>query len=132
MKSDSQVSKLAKQIVELSLVNGLVQKGKLQHFVEILSGSEESVASDILAEVDRLVEKIEKESTLLIESAFEVDKGLLLDVQKYFEKKENKPLKLTFSLNPELIGGIRIKLGDFVWEKSVRSNLESIKETLSV
>jgi F-type H+-transporting ATPase subunit delta len=70
-------------------------------------------------------------SDALVYSAFPIDSAALADLSAVLEKRFARKLKLSVSLDPELIGGVRVVVGDEVLDTSVRARLEYMKLALS-
>ena len=130
MSSNKQVKLLAKDIFNSCKKNGVLDETLLRKFVSLLANSEESVAKHILDNLESLAEIEEKKNTLIIESAYELETDQLEMIKQYFETKENRKLKVSFSINRDIIGGLKLSLGDFVWENSVMSNLETLENIM--
>ena len=64
-------------------------------------------------------------------SAFDIDSAALADLANVLEKRFGRPLNLSVQLQPELIGGIRVVVGDEVLDTSVKARLEQMKVALS-
>ena len=63
-------------------------------------------------------------------SAFALDAAALADLSATLEKRFGKKLNLKVELEPELIGGIRVVVGDEVLDTSVKARLEQMKVAL--
>ena len=63
-------------------------------------------------------------------SAFAIDTAALADLLVTLEKRFEKKLNLKVELQPELIGGIRVVVGDEVLDTSVKARLEQMKAAL--
>ena len=63
-------------------------------------------------------------------SAFALDAATLADLLVTLEKRFEKKLNLKVELLPELIGGIRVVVGDEVLDTSVKARLEQMKAAL--
>ena len=63
-------------------------------------------------------------------SAFALDAVVLADLLETLEKRFGKKLNLTVELQSELIGGIRVVVGDEVLDTSVKARLEQMKAAL--
>ena len=63
-------------------------------------------------------------------SAFALDAAALADVSATLEKRFGKKLNLTVELQSDLIGGIRVVVGDEVLDTSVKARLEQMKVAL--
>jgi F-type H+-transporting ATPase subunit delta len=66
----------------------------------------------------------------LIESAFPIDDAELRDVVAALEKRFARKLHATVMVKPELIGGIRVAMGDQVLDTSVAARLQHMKAVL--
>jgi F-type H+-transporting ATPase subunit delta len=70
-------------------------------------------------------------SDAVVYSAFPMDGVALADVAAMLEKRFGRKLNVAVALQPELIGGIRVVVGDEVLDTSVKSRLEQMKVALS-
>ncbi|WP_077034424.1 F0F1 ATP synthase subunit delta [Pelomonas sp. KK5] len=66
-----------------------------------------------------------------IYSAFPIDAAQLADVVGSLEKRFGRKLEAHVSLEPSLIGGIRVVVGDEVLDTSVKARLERMKVALT-
>jgi F-type H+-transporting ATPase subunit delta len=67
----------------------------------------------------------------LVESAFAVEGAALAELVTTLEKRFARKLNVTVKLVPELIGGVRVVVGDEVLDTSVKARLEQMKTALS-
>jgi F-type H+-transporting ATPase subunit delta len=70
-------------------------------------------------------------SDAVVHSAFEMDSAALADLSGVLEKRFGRKLNLQVKLQPELIGGIRVVVGDEVLDASVKARLEQMKVALT-
>ena len=63
-------------------------------------------------------------------SAFALDAAALADLSATLEKRFGKKLNVKVELQPELIGGVRVVVGDEVLDTSVKARLEQMKVAL--
>jgi F-type H+-transporting ATPase subunit delta len=63
-------------------------------------------------------------------SAFPIDAAQLADVLPALEKRFGRRLRAQVEVDPSLIGGIRVVVGDEVLDTSVRARLEQMKAAL--
>ncbi len=64
-------------------------------------------------------------------SAFAIDAAQLTDVVVTLEKRFARKLNVTVQLEPALIGGIRVVVGDEVMDTSVKARLEQMRVALT-
>ena len=69
-------------------------------------------------------------SDAIVYSAFALDGAALTDLTATLEKRFGKKLNLKVELEPELIGGVRVVVGDEVLDTSVKARLEQMKAAL--
>jgi len=67
----------------------------------------------------------------IVYSAFELDASALADLSDVLEKRFGRKLQLQVQLQPELIGGVRVVVGDEVLDTSVKARLEQMKVALT-
>ena len=69
-------------------------------------------------------------SEAVVYSAFPLEAGQLADIQGALEKRFGRKLQPSVQLDPELIGGVRVVVGDEVLDTSVKARLERMKTAL--
>ena len=69
-------------------------------------------------------------SDATVYSAFALDGAALAGLAATLEKRFGKKLNLKVELEPELIGGVRVVVGDEVLDTSVKARLEQMKVAL--
>ena len=67
----------------------------------------------------------------VVYSAFAIDAAGLSDLAVTLEKRFARKLNVSVELQPELIGGIRVVVGDEVLDSSVKARLEQMKMALT-
>jgi F-type H+-transporting ATPase subunit delta len=70
-------------------------------------------------------------SDAVVYSAFPIDGSALAEVAVMLEKRFGRKLNPSVVLQPELIGGIRVVVGDEVLDTSVKARLEQMKVALT-
>jgi F-type H+-transporting ATPase subunit delta len=86
---------------------------------------------DIATQFHALVNAQSGVSDATIYSAFAIDGAQLSDVVATLEKRFARKLNASVVVQPELIGGIRVVVGDEVLDASVRAQLEQMKVALA-
>jgi F-type H+-transporting ATPase subunit delta len=120
----------AKESLLLSLCgDALSAEGK--SFVRVLLESDRlAVLPDIRRLFDALKDGADGVARAHIVSAFPVDDGQLATLKAALEKRFGKKIEATVSVDPQLIGGARITVGDTVIDGSVRGELQSMSSQL--
>ncbi|MCB2017037.1 MAG: F0F1 ATP synthase subunit delta [Hydrogenophaga sp.] len=70
-------------------------------------------------------------SDATVYSAFEIESNALADLSAVLEKRFGRKLNLKVELQPALIGGIRVVVGDEVLDTSIKARLEQMKVALT-
>ena len=70
-------------------------------------------------------------SDAVIHSAFPLDAAQLAEVQAALERRFGRRLKPSVVVDPGLIGGIRVAVGDEVLDTSVKARLEQMRAALT-
>lgn len=66
-----------------------------------------------------------------IQSAYPIEPAQLADIVATLEKRFGRKLSASVTLDPELIGGVRVVVGDEVLDTSVKARLEKMKVSLT-
>ena len=86
---------------------------------------------EIAAQFQALVNASSGVSDAVIHSAYPIDGAQLAQVVVALEKRYARKLNASVQIDPELIGGIRVVVGDEVLDTSVRARLEQMKVALT-
>ena len=70
-------------------------------------------------------------SDAVVFSAFGIEAAALADLGAVLQKRFGRKLNLAVELQPELIGGVRVVVGDEVLDCSVKARLEQMKVALT-
>ncbi len=90
-----------------------------------------SALPEIATQFHALVNSQSGSSDATVFSAFAIDGAALADVKASLEKRFGRKLNVTVALQPDLIGGIRVVVGDEVLDTSVKARLEQMRVALS-
>ena len=70
-------------------------------------------------------------SDAVVYSAFPIDDAALASLAAVLEKRFDRKLQVSVQLDPSLIGGVRVAVGDEVLDTSVKARLEQMKVALA-
>jgi F-type H+-transporting ATPase subunit delta len=102
-----------------------------RRFVELLVDADRlAVLPEIAALFDDLKNDAEGVATARIESAFPLSDAQVVELTTALEKRFGKKIEATVDVDPELVGGARITVGDTVIDASVRAQLQSMANQL--
>lgn len=97
----------------------------------VLDNGRLAVLPEIAAQFQSLVNAGAGIAQARIESAFPIEPAQLAEVVAMLEKRFGRRLDPRVEIVPELIGGIRVTVGDEVLDTSVKARLEQMKLTLA-
>ena len=90
-----------------------------------------SVLSDVVRQYEALKAEDEGVVSADIQSAFELDDAQVKKIADIFSKKLDKRISPSVTIDPSLIGGVKVHVGDKVWDASVRGRLQHMAVTLT-
>jgi len=97
----------------------------------VLDNGRLAALPEIAAQFAALVNAQGGVSDAVIESPYAIEGTQLADVVATLEKRFGRKLNASVKLTPELIGGIRVTVGDEVLDTSVKARLEQMKVALT-
>ena len=102
-----------------------------RNFVRVLIDADRiGVLSQIAALFERLKDDAEGVAKARIETAFPLSAAELADIQAALEKHFGKKIEATVTVDPALIGGARITVGDTVIDGTVQAKLQAMATQL--
>ena len=105
---------------------------KTQNFLRtVLENGRLSALPEIAAQFHTLVAASSGVSDAQVFSALALEGPALADVKLALEKRFGRKLNPSVTVAPELIGGIRVVVGDEVLDSSVKARLEQMKAALT-
>ena len=126
------VSQVFEVITDVLGRQGVVLSAPVQNLLRALLDNGRLQAMPAIAEqFHALVNAKGGVSDARIESAFAIDAQQLSEVVAALEKRFGRKLKPAVAITPELIGGIRVLVGDEVLDTSVKARLEQMRAALT-
>jgi F-type H+-transporting ATPase subunit delta len=103
-----------------------------QNFLRtVLDNGRLAALPEIASQFHALVNAQSGVSDALIESAFPIEPAQMPEVVSTLEQRFSRKLNARVELRPELIGGIRVVVGDEVLDASVKARLDHMKVALT-
>lgn len=128
MKSSKEALRTAKKLFSASLVDGQLDLPTVQKVVKKLSESKPRGYLGVINAYWRLVNLEVKKNRAVIESAVELDAATRETVVADLKKKYGDQIAPEFVIKPELLGGMKIRVGSDVWDGSVKNRVERLSE----
>ena len=127
MTSSKKTRRSARRLFRLCLVDDRLDAAKARVVVERIAASKRRGALPILGEFQRLVRLDLERHTAIVESAAPLSIDVRDGVQSSLARTYGAGLTTSFTLNPSLIGGMRVKVGSSVFDGSVKGRLEALQ-----
>jgi F-type H+-transporting ATPase subunit delta len=131
MKRDQKITKLAKKLVELSKENGVVTESKVS---EVLAGFRQVQHRHHLVVLKTFFGHLRREvalQTAVVSTPAVLSDDTLRAIEAQFSKLYNRPVSAVTQQNTSLIAGVRVRVGDDVYDASVAGRLQRLAESVN-
>ncbi len=136
MKKSKHMQKIIRSLVRTSFKDGKIVESQIVKSIKILKSLPKSVAIGALSEFLKEIKRKEKEHTLFIEVTTPFNSSQVKKIKNIVEKKilpagrQVKISKVLLSINPEILGGFKLKVGDGIWDESILGKMNQVKEVI--
>lgn len=118
----------AMQLSELILeIGGKKFTQEARNFIKLMV---ENKRVHVMPQVMELFEQLKAQHEGVLEAkiitAFKLESGQLDKLVTDLEKKFNRKVEAQVSVDPEIIGGVKVEIGDEIFDASVRGKLEAM------
>jgi F-type H+-transporting ATPase subunit delta len=127
MKRSEQARRDARQLFRLCLANGMLDEARVRQVLDRVGGSRNRNRFNVLEQFRRLVQLDNVRHTATVESATPLAADMRDRVQAGLSRTYGAGLITSFSHNPALIGGMRIKVANDVYDSSVQARLAALE-----
>lgn len=131
MKVSKQARRDAKSLFRACVEDGNLKDDRVKKAVQNVVDQKPRGYIQILNHFLRLVKTDIQNRTARVESANSLDDTAKKSIEELLTNRYGNALMISFDVNPELIGGLRIQVGSDVYDGSVRSRLQKIGESFS-
>ena len=129
MKGTKQSRRLAKQLFKSCQIDDQLKADRVRKAVSLLIEQKPRGYFGILQNLQRLVKLDEASRSARVESAVALGQAQQQDVRNSLKRLKGGDVTVAFATNPGLIGGMRVKIGDDVFDGSVKTRLASLSES---
>ena len=130
MKVNKEIRQLSRGLLRASFTDDELDRGKIASLVQSLVEKKPRHYIDILENYKRLIRLEVEKRHARIESAVPLSSETNSRVLKNLKRRYGKSLTTEFVVNPQLLGGMRIRIGSDVWDGTVRNRLERLRQQL--
>jgi F-type H+-transporting ATPase subunit delta len=107
--------------------------GEAENFVRVLAENRRlALVGAIRGEFERLKDESDRSVEAVVDTAFPLDDAQLAAIVAQVERKIGRKVKTRMVVDPELIGGVKITIGDKVFDASARAQLVALGTALRI
>ena len=129
MKVSKQSRRDAKQLFQSCQVGGALDEGRVRQAVALLIEKKPRGYFGTLQELQRLVKLDVNNRSARVESTVALSEAQQQEVRASLGRLKGADVEVEFAENADLIGGMRVKLGDDVYDGSVKTRLSRLAES---
>ena len=128
---DSPVVKGSNKIKSIqSIFQGRVNEYSLNFLILIVENKREKYIPGIFRNLEDLYRQEEGIKTAVLTSSQPLKDSIVLQIRQILEKEFKSKVELSQKVNPEIIGGFVLRVGDQQYDASIITQLKKIKEQL--
>jgi F-type H+-transporting ATPase subunit delta len=131
MKISKEARRNSRLLFRACLVNGKLDESRAKDVVGKVAAAKPRGYMGILQAFSSLVKMEIERQLAVVECATPLTNEMQANLKTSLSQKYGRDLTLDFQIRPELLGGIRVKVGSDVWDGSVKARLEALKASLS-
>jgi F-type H+-transporting ATPase subunit delta len=130
MKINKEIRKLSREMLRASFTDGQLDPGRIASLVNSLIARTPRNYVAVLKNYRRLLRLELDKRRARIETATEPDTATSSQLVANLKRKYGGDLTTEFVVNPQLLGGLRIRVGNDVWDGTVHNRLERLQQQL--
>ena len=126
MAANKKTQQLARQLFKLSLVDGRISAERVTGVLGYVEKLQPAHPLAVLKIYQRLVATELSKSQAVVEHAGAVSDSVLQSIAASMTKKYGRAITASTRANPKLLAGLRVRVGDDVYESSVSAQLGTL------
>ena len=126
MAPDKKTRRFARSLFKLSLDQGRVSEARVSGVLAWVEREKPTRAAALLREYLRLITVEINNGRARINHAGDLSTDALRQISETFSQSYGRPIEATAIPNPDLIAGLRIRIGCDVYENSIASQLAAL------
>jgi F-type H+-transporting ATPase subunit delta len=130
MKLNKEIRQLSRKMLQASFTDGQLDPGRIASLVDSVIAEKPRNYINVLKNYKRLLRLEVEKRHATIETASEVDPAIRSEIVSNLRSKYGDDLATEFHVDPQLLGGMRIRVGNDVWDGSVRNRLQRLQHEL--
>ena len=129
MKKNKQIKNLIRKLVEVSFKDERIVESQIIKSVKVLKCLPISQAVSALSNYLKELKRKQRQYTMYIETVTPLFPIQVKKIKKIVEKK-HKITKIITQINPEILGGFKIRVGDQIWDETILGKISQVKEVI--
>jgi F-type H+-transporting ATPase subunit delta len=125
-----QIQQLARQFFKLSLDNGVLSPDRVSGVLEYIAKHRPSHTLAVLKAYQRLIAAEVSRGQAVVEHAGAINPALLDQIAAAMTKKYSRKVSGVARRNDQLLAGLRVRVGDDVYESSVAGQLAALAQSV--
>lgn len=130
MKKSKTLHKIINKLVENSFREGRIMENKVTVAIKVLKSQPTAESIFALSEYLKGVKRIMRQNTMYIETVIPLSTAQIKKIKRIVEKRV-KITKVLTQINPEILGGFKLKIGDEIWDESILAKINQVKGAIS-
>jgi F-type H+-transporting ATPase subunit delta len=130
MRTTKEARKTSRRLLSLSFTDGKLDQQKVNQMVQSVFRDKPRHYGEVLQDYQRLLRLEVEKRHAVVESATALNSTLSNLLITKLKARYGDDLTIEFKTNSSLLGGLRVKLGDDVWDGSVRNRLRTLQEQI--
>ena len=128
--ANKQIQQLARQFFKLSFANGVISATQVAGVLEYIEKHRPAHSMAILKAYQRLVAAEVARGQAVIEHAGPINSAALDSIAAALAKKYGRPVTAIEKRNDALLAGMRVRIGDDLYESSIAGQLATLAENV--
>lgn len=130
MKQSKLLQKTITKLIEASFKEGKILEFQVVKSIKLLKSLPKYQAIWTLQEYLKQLKRKERQHTMYIETVIPLADWQIKKAKKIVEKRV-KVTKVKLLINPQILGGFKLKVGDNIWDESILGKLNQLKEEIT-
>ena len=126
MAANKKAQQLARQLFKLSIVDGAISAERVSGVLGYIEKTQPAHQLTVLKSYHRFVAAELAKSQAIVEHAGAVSASILQTIAASMTKKYGRTIIASTRANPKLLAGLRVRVGDDVYESSVSGQLGAL------
>ena|SRR3989344_9039257 len=122
---NKKLKKIVVKMVENSFKDGKLLEKKVLSFIKTTKKFSLGEAVYILKEYKKGLKRKMDQYTLIVESTMPLSNSQISKIKSELKSYGNIS-SVEVKINPDILGGLRVKLGDMIFDDSIRSRIEQV------